>query len=85
MRYLFFLLQGVPIPSKRLLPPKLEPYIIPYMLNAEEREGNVGLRIWVEWSGPKGKKHRSMAYDSTVTIQEPPTRWFDPQLYVLTR
>ncbi|KAA1136366.1 hypothetical protein PGTUg99_028195 [Puccinia graminis f. sp. tritici] len=76
-------LQGAPVPSKRTLPPKIEPYIIPYMFSAEEREGNIGLRIWVEWSGPKGKKHQSIAYDSTVTIQEPPTRWFDPQLILL--
>ncbi|KAI9620460.1 hypothetical protein H4Q26_013672 [Puccinia striiformis f. sp. tritici PST-130] len=48
-----------------------------------KKEGDIGLRIWVEWSGPKGKKHQSMAYDSTVTIQEPPTRWFDPQLILL--
>ncbi|OAV96882.1 hypothetical protein PTTG_12476 [Puccinia triticina 1-1 BBBD Race 1] len=75
--------KGVPVPSKRTLPPKIEPYIIPYMFSAEEREGNIGLRIWVEWSGPTGKKHRSIAYDSTVTIQEPPTRWFDPQLILL--
>ncbi|KAA1117018.1 hypothetical protein PGTUg99_034127 [Puccinia graminis f. sp. tritici] len=75
--------KGAPVPSKRTLPPKIEPYIIPYMFSAEEREGNIGLRIWVEWSGPKGKKHQSIAYDSTVTIQEPPTRWFDPQLYVV--
>jgi len=75
--------KGVPVPSKRLLPPKLEPYIIPFMFNAEEREGNLGLRVWVEWSGPQGKKHRSMAYDSTITIKEPPTRWFDPQLIML--
>ncbi|EFP87718.1 hypothetical protein PGT21_025567 [Puccinia graminis f. sp. tritici] len=75
--------KGAPVPSKRTLPPKIEPYIIPYMFSAEEREGNIGLRIWVEWSGPKGKKHQSIAYDSTVTIQEPPTRWFDPQLILL--
>ncbi|POW07754.1 hypothetical protein PSHT_09817 [Puccinia striiformis] len=75
--------KGVPLPSKRTLPPKIEPYVIPYMFSAEEREGDIGLRIWVEWSGPKGKKHQSMAYDSTVTIQEPPTRWFDPQLILL--
>lgn len=75
--------KGVPVPSKRTLPPKIEPYVIPFLFNAEEREGNIGLRIWVEWSGPKGKKYQAMAYDSTVTIQEPPTRWFDPQLILL--
>lgn len=74
--------KGNPTPSKRTVAPATNT-TIPYFFSAEQKEGNLNLRVWVEWSGPKTKKHRTMAYDSTITIQEPPTRWFDPQLIFL--
>ncbi|KAI8461616.1 hypothetical protein BY996DRAFT_6654048 [Phakopsora pachyrhizi] len=72
-----------PTPSKRTLAPGSNPYKIPYFFNSEQREGDVKLKIWVEWGGTKGRKFQTVAYDSTVTIKEPPTRWFDPQLILL--
>lgn len=76
--------KGNPTPSKRTLPPNTQPYSIPYHFSAEQREGNLNLKIWVEWSAVNSrKKERTLAYDSTVTITEPPTRWFDPQLILL--
>ncbi|KAH9812865.1 hypothetical protein DFH28DRAFT_978156 [Melampsora americana] len=76
--------RGNPTPSKRTLPPNSQPYNIPYHFSAEQREGNLNLKIWVEWSAVNSrKKERTLAYDSTVTITEPPTRWFDPQLIFL--
>ncbi|MBW0460597.1 hypothetical protein O181_000312 [Austropuccinia psidii MF-1] len=75
--------RSTPFASKHMLAPKFEPYVIPYHFNSEQKEGDIGLKIWIEWSGPKGPKHKSLAYDSTVTIREPPTRWFDPQLILL--
>ncbi|KAG0149236.1 hypothetical protein CROQUDRAFT_653801 [Cronartium quercuum f. sp. fusiforme G11] len=76
--------KGNPTPSKRTLPPNPQPYTLPYYFSAEQREGNLNLKIWVEWSPVNSrKKERTLAYDSTVTITEPPTRWFDPQLILL--
>uniref|UniRef100_A0A0S1MJ49 Signal sequence receptor subunit alpha n=1 Tax=Phakopsora pachyrhizi TaxID=170000 RepID=A0A0S1MJ49_PHAPC len=67
----------------QVLAPGSNPYKIPYFFNSEQREGDVKLKIWVEWGGTKGRKFQTVAYDSTVTIKEPPTRWFDPQLILL--
>lgn len=72
-----------PTPLKGSLKGGDPPSTFPYLFSSELKEGNVNLRVWVDWTTPQGLKERTLAYDSTVTISEPPTRWLDPQLCAL--
>lgn len=51
---------------------------LPYNFNSEHKPREVLLKIWVNYNdGSSAVPHRTMAYDSIVTIVEPPSSFFD--------
>ncbi|GAA6017819.1 hypothetical protein JCM10207_003464 [Rhodosporidiobolus poonsookiae] len=53
---------------------------IPYRFHSENKIGEVGLRVWVEWKDAKNKAHEYLAFDDIVNVVEPPSSWFDLEL-----
>ncbi|KAG9013874.1 hypothetical protein FRB94_004255 [Tulasnella sp. JGI-2019a] len=52
--------------------------VLPYNFNSEYKPKEVLLKIWVNYDdGSSSGPHRTMAYDSVVTIVEPPSSFFD--------
>ncbi|KAK4692170.1 hypothetical protein P7C70_g9188, partial [Phenoliferia sp. Uapishka_3] len=60
--------------------PGLASPVIPYKFHSENKIGEVGLRVWVDYLDAGKKSHSVLGYDASVTIVEPPTSWFDLQL-----
>ncbi|GAA5859253.1 hypothetical protein JCM8547_008939 [Rhodosporidiobolus lusitaniae] len=54
--------------------------LIPYRFHSENKIGEVGLRIHVDYLDSQNKKHSVLGYDDVVNVVEPPTSWFDLQL-----
>jgi len=52
---------------------------IPYVFFSEFKPGDLRLNVWIEYSAA-GVKHRTVAYDSVVTIVEPDFSIFDLKL-----
>ncbi|KAG8912913.1 hypothetical protein FRC00_003499, partial [Tulasnella sp. 408] len=52
--------------------------ILPYNFYSEHKPKEVNLKVWVDYdSGTPSGLHRVIAYDSIVTIVEPPASFFD--------
>ncbi|KIO17104.1 hypothetical protein M407DRAFT_246850 [Tulasnella calospora MUT 4182] len=52
--------------------------VLPYNFYSEHKPKEVNLKIWVDYdSGTPSGLHRVMAYDSVVSIVEPPASFFD--------
>ncbi|KAG8859354.1 hypothetical protein FRB96_004569 [Tulasnella sp. 330] len=52
--------------------------VLPYNFNSEYKPREVLLKIWVNYDdGSSTGHHQTMAYDSVVTIVEPPSSFFD--------
>jgi hypothetical protein len=59
------------------------PVDVPYKFWSELKPQDLGLTVYVDYSNPADLdkvKHRAIAYDGTVTVQEPKGSWFDIQL-----
>ncbi|GAA6039552.1 hypothetical protein JCM8097_008385 [Rhodosporidiobolus ruineniae] len=54
--------------------------LIPYRFHSENKIGDVGLRVFVDFLDSGKKKHSTLAFDDVVNVVEPPTSWFDLQL-----
>ncbi|BEI91936.1 uncharacterized protein CcaverHIS019_0407560 [Cutaneotrichosporon cavernicola] len=54
-------------------------FTAPYNLNSELRSQEHGLTVWIDLKHGK-ELHRVTAFNSTVSIVEPATSWFDPQV-----
>lgn len=71
-----------------VLPPNsVVPVDVPYRFYSELRPQDVGFVVYVDYSDTadlKKEKHRTVAYDGSATIREPPSSWFDLQLCVST-
>jgi len=68
------------LPLKLPVGPSSKTPTIPYTLTCENKPGQVGLRLWVDWLDGAGTRHVQLAYDSTVTVVEPPVSFLDIQL-----
>jgi len=70
-----------------VLPPNsVVPVDVPYRFYSELRPQDVGFVVYVDYSDTadlKKEKHRTIAYDGSATIREPPSSWFDLQLLLL--
>jgi hypothetical protein len=56
---------------------------VPYKFWSELKPQDLGFTVYVDYSDASDLnkvKHRAVAYDGTVTIQEPKGSWFDIQL-----
>ncbi|EJD49712.1 hypothetical protein AURDEDRAFT_112506 [Auricularia subglabra TFB-10046 SS5] len=49
---------------------------VPYTFYSEFRPGDLQLKLWVEYTAPEGK-HRVQAFESVVSVVEPPASLFD--------
>lgn len=56
---------------------------IKYAFHSENRIGEVGLRVWVDYLDARNALHSVLAFDDVVTVEEPPASWFDLQLIFL--
>ncbi|BGP58376.1 hypothetical protein JCM8202_001877 [Rhodotorula sphaerocarpa] len=63
--------------------PKSKSPLIPYRFHSENKIGDVGLRVWVDYNDASNNPHTVLGYDSTVTIGEPQSSWFDLELLFL--
>ncbi|GAA6003277.1 uncharacterized protein JCM10292_003832 [Rhodotorula paludigena] len=57
--------------------------LIPYKFHSENKIGDIGLRVWVDYIDANRKTHSVLGYDSTVTVGEPASSWFDLELIFL--
>ncbi|TXT11570.1 uncharacterized protein COLE_01980 [Cutaneotrichosporon oleaginosum] len=57
-------------------------FTAPYNLNSELRSAEHGLTVWVDLKHGK-ELHRVTAFNSTVSVVEPATSWFDPQVILM--
>ncbi|GAA5960941.1 hypothetical protein JCM8115_002630 [Rhodotorula mucilaginosa] len=63
--------------------PKSKSPLIPYRFHSENKIGDVGLRVWVDYNDANNNLHSVLGYDSTVTVGEPKSSWFDLELLFL--
>ncbi|GAA5982381.1 hypothetical protein JCM10908_006623 [Rhodotorula pacifica] len=63
--------------------PKSKSPLIPYKFHSENKIGDVGLRVWVDYNDANNNAHSVLGYDSTVTVGEPKSSWFDLELLFL--
>ncbi|GAA5880039.1 hypothetical protein JCM3774_004545 [Rhodotorula dairenensis] len=63
--------------------PKSKSPLIPYRFHSENKIGDVGLRVWVDYNDANNNPHTVLGYDSTVTVGEPKSSWFDIELLFL--
>ncbi|KAI5476525.1 hypothetical protein MNV49_007535 [Pseudohyphozyma bogoriensis] len=68
------------LPLRQSVLPGLASPLIPYKFHSENRIGEVGLRVWIEYLDAAKKPRTILGYDGNVTIVEPPVNWFDLQL-----
>ncbi|TNY19665.1 hypothetical protein DMC30DRAFT_291306, partial [Rhodotorula diobovata] len=57
--------------------------LIPFKFHSENKVGDVGLRVWVDFVDGARRSHSVLGYDSTVTVVEPKGSWFDLELLFL--
>ncbi|GAA5895466.1 hypothetical protein JCM8208_005242 [Rhodotorula glutinis] len=57
--------------------------LLPYKFFSENKQGDVGLRVWVDYLDNTRRTHSVLGYDSTVTVVEPKGSWFDLELLFL--
>ncbi|GAA5987021.1 hypothetical protein JCM11641_004421 [Rhodosporidiobolus odoratus] len=63
-----------PVPGMQKSP------IMPYKFFSENKIGEVGLRVTVDYLDAGNKPHSYVAFDDVVNVIEPPARWFDFEL-----
>lgn len=54
--------------------------LIPYRFHSENKIGEVGLRVWVEYLDQQSKPHITLGFEGAATVVEPQGSWFDPAL-----
>ncbi|GAA5822283.1 hypothetical protein JCM3770_002514 [Rhodotorula araucariae] len=57
--------------------------LIPYKFHSENKPGEAGLRVWVDYIDAGQRTHTVLGYDSTITVVEPKGSWFDLELLFL--
>ncbi|KPV73129.1 uncharacterized protein RHOBADRAFT_65485 [Rhodotorula graminis WP1] len=57
--------------------------LLPYKFFSENKQGDVGLRVWIDFIDSTRRQHTVLGYDSTVTVVEPKGSWFDLELLFL--
>ncbi|BGP51937.1 hypothetical protein JCM10450v2_007897 [Rhodotorula kratochvilovae] len=57
--------------------------LIPYKFHSENKPGEAGLRVWVDYVDSTQRAHTVLGYDSTITVVEPKGSWFDLELLFL--
>ncbi|KAK4048621.1 hypothetical protein OIV83_004591 [Microbotryomycetes sp. JL201] len=65
---------------RQVVPSGQKSPLIPYRLHSENKIGDVGLRVWVEYLDSASKKHVATGYDGVATVVEPEGSFFDPAL-----
>ncbi|KAM0751151.1 hypothetical protein T439DRAFT_325303 [Meredithblackwellia eburnea MCA 4105] len=68
------------LPLRQSVLPGLASPLIPYKFHSENKVGEVGLRVWVDYLDAGKKQHSVLGFDGTVNVVEPPTSWLDPHL-----
>lgn len=69
--------------SQPVQPGGLPSPLINYAFHSENKIGEVNLRVWIDYLDAKNSLHSVLAFDDTVTVEEPPSSWFDLQLLSL--
>ncbi|KAM0787295.1 hypothetical protein ACM66B_007071 [Microbotryomycetes sp. NB124-2] len=65
---------------RQVVPSGQKSPLIPYRLHSENKIGDVGLSVWVEYLDSASKKHVTLGYDGVATVVEPEGSFFDPAL-----
>ncbi|GAA5919421.1 hypothetical protein JCM6882_006018 [Rhodosporidiobolus microsporus] len=68
------------LPLRQPVPAGQKSPLIPYRFASENKVGEVGLRVFVDYLDGSKKKQSVLAYDDVVNVVEPPTSWFDLEL-----
>ncbi|KAK4053971.1 hypothetical protein OIO90_003616 [Microbotryomycetes sp. JL221] len=65
---------------RQVIPSGQKSPLIPYTLHSENKIGDVGLRVWIEYLDSSAKKHVTLGYEGIATVVEPAGSFFDPAL-----
>ncbi|GAA5834336.1 hypothetical protein JCM11251_007962 [Rhodosporidiobolus azoricus] len=68
------------LPLRQPVPAGQKSPLIPYKFASENKVGEVGLRVHVDYLDGSKKKQSVVAYDDVVNVVEPEGSWFDLEL-----
>ncbi|KAL8276255.1 hypothetical protein RQP46_011329 [Phenoliferia psychrophenolica] len=71
------------LPLRQSILPGLASPLIRYQFHSENKVGEVGLRVWVNYLDAGKKPQSVLGYDGPVSVVEPPSSWFDIELLSL--